>query len=117
MRYDNFDVTIRTGKINDSFQQSEIYLANGTLVMDAVNSISEAIFHDRNHQRREKLAVHQLENPMIEEAAEFARVILNPTDRKLGTDYEEWVELSRNVNQVMYDMRKSAGIIFDADEK
>ena len=117
LRYDNFDVTIRSGKINDSFQQSEIYLVNGTLVMDAVNSISEAIFHDRNHQRREKLAVHQLENPMVEEAEEFARVILNPTDRKLGTDYEEWVELSRNVNQVMYDMRKSAGIIFDADEK
>lgn len=117
LRYDNFDVTIRTGKINDSFQQSEIYLVNGTLVMDAVNSISEAIFHDRNHQCREKLAVHQLENPMVEEADEFARVILNPTDRKLGTDYEEWVELSRNVNQVMYDMRKSAGIIFDADEK
>jgi predicted dehydrogenase len=106
LRYDNFDVTIRTGKINDSFQQSEIYLVNGTLVMDAVNSISEAIFHDRNHQCREKLAVHQLENPMVEEADEFARVILNPTDRKLGTDYEEWVELSR-----------SAGIIFDADEK
>ena len=117
LRYDNFDVTIRTGKINDSFQQSEIYLVNGTLVMDAVNSISEAIFHDRNHQCREKLVVHQLENPMVEEAEEFARVILNPTDRKLGTDYEEWVELSRNVNQVMYDMRKSAGIIFDADEK
>lgn len=117
LRYDNFDVTIRTGKINDSFQQSEIYLVNGTLVMDAVNSISEAIFHDRNHQCREKLAVHQLENPMVEEADEFARVILNPTDRKLGTNYEEWVELSRNVNQVMYDMRKSAGIIFDADEK
>ena len=117
LRYDNFDVTIRTGKINDSFQQSEIYLVNGTLVMDAVNSISEAIFHDRNHQCREKLAVHQLENPMVEQSEEFARVTLNPTDRKLGTDYEEWVELSRNVNQVMYDMRKSAGIIFDADEK
>jgi predicted dehydrogenase len=43
LRYDNFDVTIRTGKINDSFQQSEIYLVNGTLVMDAVNSISEAV--------------------------------------------------------------------------
>jgi hypothetical protein len=27
------------------------------------------------------------------------------------------VELSRNVNQVIYDMRKSAGIVFDADEK
>lgn len=117
LRYDNFDVTIRTGKISDSFQQSEIYLSNGTLVMNAVNSISEAVFHDRDHQRREKLNVHQLENPMVEEANVFAEVILNPTDRELGTDYEEWVELARNVNQVIYDMRKSAGIVFDADEK
>lgn len=117
LRYDNFDVTIRTGKISDSFQQSEIYLSNGTLVMNAVNSISEAVFHDRDHQRREKLNVHQLENPMVEEANVFAEVILNPTDRELGTDYEEWVDLARNVNQVIYDMRKSAGIVFDADEK
>ena len=54
---------------------------------------------------------------MIEEAKNFAQVILNPTDHKLGTEYEEWVELSRNVNQVIYDMRKSAGIVFDADEE
>jgi hypothetical protein len=87
------------------------------LVLNAVNSIDEAVFHDRGHQRREKLTVHQLENPMVEEAREFAQVIMNPTDRKLGTDYEAWVELSRNVNQVIYDMRKSAGIVFDADEK
>ncbi len=117
LRYEHFDVTIRTGKIGDSFQQSEIYLTNGTLVLNAVNSIDEAVFHDRGHQRREKLTVHQLENPMVEEAREFAQVIMNPTDRKLGTDYEAWVELSRNVNQVIYDMRKSAGIVFDADEK
>lgn len=117
LRYENFDITIRTGKIGDSFQQSEIYLTNGTLVLNGINSIDEAVFHDRDHKRREKLNVQQLENPMVEEANEFAKVIMNPTDRKLGTDYEEWVELSRNVNQVIYDMRKSAGIVFDADEK
>ncbi|WP_407856647.1 Gfo/Idh/MocA family protein [Enterococcus hailinensis] len=117
LRYDDFDVTIRTGKITDSFQASEIYLTNGTLVLNAVNSIDEAIFHDREHARREKLNVHQLENPMVEEANDFAKVIMNPTDRELGTFYEEWVELARNVNQVIYDMRKSAGIIFDADKK
>lgn len=117
LRYDDFDVTIHTGKITDSFQASEIYLTNGTLVLNAVNSIDEAVFHDREHTRREKLNVHQLENPMVEEANDFAKVIMNPTDRELGTFYEEWVELARNVNQVIYDMRKSAGIIFDADKK
>ncbi|MFC4771127.1 Gfo/Idh/MocA family protein [Enterococcus hermanniensis] len=117
LRYDNFDVTIRTGKMTDSFQASEIYLTNGTLVLNAVNSIDEAVFHDRAHVQREKLNVHQLENPMVEEANDFAKVIMNPTDRELGTFYEEWVELARNVNQVIYDMRKSAGIVFDADKK
>ncbi|MGO3115548.1 Gfo/Idh/MocA family protein [Enterococcus pseudoavium] len=117
LRYDGFDVTIRTGKIGDSFQESEIYLANGTLVLNAINSIDEAVFHDRNHHRREKLNVQQLDNPMVEEAAEFAKVILNPTKPEYGIEYEAWVELSRNVNQVIYDMRKSAGIVFDADEK
>lgn len=117
LRYDTFDVTIRTGKIGDSYQQSEIYLTDGTLVLNAINSIDEAVFHDRNRQCQEKLGVHQLANPMVEEAKNFAQVILNPTERKYGTDYEEWVELSRNVNQVIYTMRKSAGIVFDADEK
>lgn len=117
LRYDTFDVTIRTGKIGDSYQQSEIYLTDGTLVLNAINSIDEAVFHDRNRQCQEKLGVHQLANPMVEEAENFAQVILNPTDRKYGTDYEAWVELSRNVNQVIYAMRKSAGIVFDADEK
>lgn len=117
LRYDNFDVSIRTGKINDSYQKAEIYLDNGTLEMNAINSIDEAVFHDRNHKHREKLSVHQLENPMVEEAEVFAQVLLNPEDRDLGLLYEEWVELARNVNQVLYDMRKSAGIVFDADEK
>lgn len=117
LRYEEFDVTIRTGKISDSYQPAEIFLSNGTLVLDAIHSIDEAVFHDRDHQRKIKLSVQRVENPMVEEAAAFAEVILNPTDRTLGTNYEEWVELARNVNQVLYDMRKSAGIVFDADEK
>ncbi|GCF93951.1 oxidoreductase [Enterococcus florum] len=117
LRYEDFDVSIRTGKIGDSFQQAEIYLDYGTLVLNAVNSIEEAVFHDRNHERQEKLPIQQVENPMSEEADAFAAVIMNPEDQDLGVLYESWVELARNVNQVLFDMRKSAGIIFDADKK
>lgn len=117
LRYEDFDVSIRTGKISDSNQPAEIYLNDGTLVLNAINSISEAHFHNRLANQVEKLAVSQLPNPMVEEALDFAEVILNPRDPALGETYEEWVELARNVNQVLYDMRKSAGIVFDADEK
>ena len=43
-------------------------------------------------------------------------VLNNPTDKYWGTKYEEWVELARNVNKVVTDLRHSAGIIFDADK-
>lgn len=117
LRYEDFDVTIRTGKIGDSYQPSEIYFDFGTLTLDAINSISEATFHNREAGRSEKMAIHALENPMVEEARDFANVIEHPDDKNLGLLYEEWVELARNVNQVVYDMRKNAGVVFDADEK
>lgn len=117
LRYEDFDVTIRTGKIGDSYQPSEIYFDFGTLTLDAINSISEATFHNREADRSEKMAIHALENPMVEEARDFANVIEHPDDKNLGLLYEEWVELARNVNQVVYDMRKNAGVVFDADEK
>ncbi|MGC6767177.1 Gfo/Idh/MocA family protein [Enterococcus sp. LJL128] len=117
LRYDRFDVTIQAGKIGDSFQGSEIYFDNGTLLLDGINAISKAEFHDRNQKEREVIALTTEENPMVEEASDFAHVIENPADKNWGVQYEEWVELSRNVNQVLTDLRSSAGIVFDADKK
>lgn len=115
LRYDEFDVTLQTGKNGDSFLDSEIYFTNGTLILDGVNAISKAEFHDRNHQERDIIDITTEENPMIEEARDFADVLENPTDSYLGAKYEEWVELARNVNSVVYHLRRSAGILFDAD--
>ncbi|MGL4696985.1 Gfo/Idh/MocA family protein [Enterococcus larvae] len=117
LRYDHFDVTIHAGKIGDSALSSEIYFDNGTLLLDGINAISQAEFHDRNQQRTEVIALTTEENPMVEEAADFAHVIENPEDKNWGVAYEEWVELARNVNQVLTDLRASAGIVFDADKK
>lgn len=116
LRYETFDVSIRTGKISDSYQKSEIYLDEGTLVLNGINSINQAAFHRRG-KPVEEITLQSLENPMIEEALDFAKIINHPTDAELGELYQEWVELARNVNQVVYDLRKSAGIVFDADQK
>lgn len=117
LRYDQFDVLIQPGKIGDAFLPNEIYLDNGTLVMNGVNAIETAEFHDRDRQRVVKLNVSAKENPMEEEAADFANVIQHPQDKQYGALYEEWVELARNVNQVVYEMRMDAGVYFDADKK
>ncbi|MDA3973449.1 Gfo/Idh/MocA family oxidoreductase [Enterococcus thailandicus] len=117
LRYDSFDVAIQPGKIGDSFMPSEIYFDSGTLVLNGVNAIEKAEFHDRNQQEIVDLAIQVVENPMVEEAADFANVLNHREDRAWGLLYEEWVELARNVNQVVYDLRKNGGITFDADNE
>lgn len=115
LRYDLFDVTIQQGKIADSFLPSEIYLDKGTLLLSGINSFETASFYDRATGEQRPLAISQAANPMIEEAQAFARVMNHPEDPKLGLCYEEWVELSRNVNEVIYQLRKQAKVVFDAD--
>ncbi len=117
LRYADFDVTIQTGKIADSELRSEIYFEDGTLDLNAVNAIEEAAFYERQTKQAHPLAVAALDNPMIEEAQDFADIIENKDDPKQGQRYEEWVELARSVNETVSLMRKQADIIFDADKK
>lgn len=117
LRYDLFDVTIQPGKIGDSYLPSEIYFDDGTLVMNGVNAIENAEFHNRSQKEIETIDIETSENPMRDEAEDFANVIMHPNDPMWGTLYEEWVELARSVNKVVYKLRQSGGIEFDADRK
>ena len=116
LRYETFDVTIQTGKIGNSDLKSEIYFENGTLELNAVNAIEQAVFYDRTNNET-VLPVTAQANPMVEEAADFAEVIENKADPQLGARYEEWIELARDVNESIYLMRKHAEISFDADKE
>ena len=116
LRYDSFDVTLQTGKISDSFLESEVYFDHGTLLLDSVNAISKATFYNRETKQNEKIDVKVEANPMIEEAHDFADILEHPQEKKYITFYEEWVELARNVNTTLYALRKSANITFDADK-
>lgn len=117
LRYEDFDVAIQPGKIGDAFLPTEIYFEDGTLSLNGVHAIENAVYFDRKKKIKEEISLHVEESPMIEEAEDFAQVILNPDDAFWGEKYEEWVELARSVNEVVYQMRMSAGIYFDADEK
>ncbi|MCR1945364.1 Gfo/Idh/MocA family protein [Enterococcus gallinarum] len=116
LRYETFDVTIQTGKIGNSDLKSEIYFENGTLELNAVNAIEQAVFYDRTNNET-VLPVTAQANPMVEEAADFAEVIENKADPQLGARYEEWIELARDVNEAIYLMRKHAEISFDTDKE
>ena len=100
----------------NSFVNSEIFLPDGTLSLNAVNAISFAKYYSRQN-KDQILPVQALKNPMIEEATHFAQIILHPADPFWGEKYEEWTELARNVSEILYEMRKSAGIVFLADNK
>lgn len=113
LRYDHFDVTLQHGKIGDSELPSEIYFDNGTLWLDAVNSISRAHLTKRSEEVPIELDISVKENPMTEEAADFAAVIENDDQQR----YQKWLELALNVNQVLYELRQQAGVVFDADKK
>lgn len=113
LRYDHFDVTLQHGKIGDSQLPSEIYFDDGTLWLDAVNAISRAHLTRRSEETSIDLDISVKENPMTEEAADFARVIENDDQQQ----YQEWLELALNVNQVLFQLRQEAGIVYDADKK
>lgn len=117
LRYPEFDVTINTGKIANSYLPSEIYGLNKTLSMDGVTGITTIELIDRKTDLKENIAQTIIANPMTEEAQAFAEVLNNPTDEKQLKNYAEWQELSRQVNRVLTDLRQDAGIVFEADKK
>ncbi|MCD5002668.1 Gfo/Idh/MocA family oxidoreductase [Enterococcus saccharolyticus] len=116
LRYEQFDVTIQHGKIGNSSLPSEIYFDNGTLYLNGINAIENAELEIRGKETV-SLAVSAKDNPMIEEAADFAEVMQQPETPENKQRYQEWVTLAKDVNDVLYEMRKQAGIRFAADEE
>lgn len=117
LRYKDFDVTILAGKIINSFLPAEIYGLNKTLSMDSIESITTIEVIDCKTKLKESIAKKTSENPMMDEAKDFADVINFPEDVDKQKEYREWLTLSQQVNQVMTNLRKDAGIVFAADKQ
>ena len=117
LRYENFDVNLMTGKIANSFLPSEIYSLEETISLNAVNSIDSIKVYNRLTDKTTEVPCQQEENPMIEEARDFAAVINNPADQTWQSAYQSWVAIAREVHLIMADLRKEAGITFAADSE
>ncbi|MGO2083630.1 Gfo/Idh/MocA family protein [Vagococcus sp.] len=117
-RYPTFDVTMQTGKHADSQLPSEIYLSDGTLILDAINSIEKITMIEREKDKKVVIehATDVLENPMVAEALAFSQVINHPLGVEEQKNYQEWIQLAKDVHEVMTHMRKTSDILFEADQ-
>ncbi|WP_367365368.1 Gfo/Idh/MocA family protein [Pediococcus parvulus] len=116
LSYPEFDVTLNIGKTSNSYLPSEIYGLKDTIVMNNPADLETVSYHDaEGHETliSEKVA----DNPMIDEAKDFARVINNPQDKVNDQDYWKWLDLSQNVNKLLYNLRQSAKIVFPDDNQ
>ena len=109
--YEDFLVTLQTGKNLTSYQPSEIYTQEGTLVLDGCQHISQAVFHRLDGSRQELPLPARTDNPLLEEALAFAAVITQGQDQQV----KAWLDVAQVVHDTLYSMRQDAGIQFKAD--
>ncbi|EOR84309.1 Gfo/Idh/MocA family protein [Latilactobacillus sakei] len=112
LHYPDYDVTLIFGKTVDSYLTSEIYGGQSTIVLDNAGTIGQVDLYEDGGQKITSLGEQSLANPMMAEAATFATIIANHDTKR----YHELLQLSQSVNAVLYQLRQSAGIQFDADQ-
>ena len=100
--YDQFAVTLITGKTTNSFLPSEIYSGKQTLTMDNAAELETIKLDDQ------VLSTEKLANPMEAEAAYFAKAI---TGHDRNAFDKAW-QLAKEVHQVMSILRTSANLDF-----
>ena len=109
--YPDYQVHIKAGKNITSNLPCEIYTTDGTLTLNTIEHIRSAIFTD--HQGNQiQLPIQQAPHTMTEEVAAFAHMIQQP-DLNL---YQTWLEDASSVHKLLFTMRQTAGIRFEAEK-
>ena len=109
--YPDFQIHIKAGKNITSNLPCEIYTTDGTLTLNTIEHVSSAIFTD--HQGNQiQLPIQQAPHTMTEEVAAFAQMIQQP-DLNL---YQTWLEDASSIHKLLYTMRQTAGIRFEAEK-
>ena len=110
--YPDFQVHIKAGKNITSNLPCEIYTTDGTLTLNTIEHVRSAIFTD--HQGNQvQLPIQQAHHTMTEEVAAFAHMIQQP-DLNL---YQTWLEDASSVHELLFTMRQTAGIRFEAENE
>ena len=111
LSYPEYQVHIKAGKNITSNLACEIYTTDGTLTLNTIEHVRSAIFTD--HQGNEThLPIQQAPHTMTEEVAAFANMIKQPNPEL----YQAWLEDASHVHNLIYTMRQTAGIRFEAEK-
>ena len=111
LSYPGYQVHIKAGKNITSNLPCEIYTTDGTLTLNTIEHVRSAIFTD--HRGNEThLPIHQAPHTMTEEIAAFANMIKQPNLEL----YQAWLEDASHVHKLLYTMRQTAGIRFEAEK-
>ena len=111
LSYPGYQVHIKAGKNITSNQPCEIYTTDGTLTLNTIEHVRSAIFTD--HQGNEThLPIQQAPHTMTEEIAAFANMIKQPNLEL----YQAWLDDATHVHKLLYTMRQTAGIRFEAEK-
>ena len=111
LSYPNYQVHIKAGKNITSNLPCEIYTTDGTLTLNTIEHVSSAVFTD--HKGNEfHLPIHQAPHTMTEEVAAFANMINQPNQSL----YQSWLDAATHVYDLLYTMRQTAGIRFEAEK-
>lgn len=111
LSYPGYQVHIKAGKNITSNLPCEIYTTDGTLTLNTIEHVRSAIFTD--HRGNEThLPIHQAPHTMTEEIAAFANMIKQPNLEL----YQAWLEDASHVHNLIYTMRQTAGIRFEAEK-
>lgn len=112
LTYQDFDVTLIFGKNTTSFLPSEIYGLHDTLVIKPnAADIAQVEKHQFGSDTVTPLGEPAAANPMLHEAQAFADII-QQNDHAYA---QQQFDLSAEVNSVLYQLRRSAGLHFPAD--
>ncbi|PWF99930.1 Gfo/Idh/MocA family protein [Levilactobacillus bambusae] len=115
LQYPKFTVSLNFGKTSTSYQTSEIYGLKDTLIIDNAGELDQVDYLAEDGTLS-SLGTKLAGNSMIPEATDFAAVMVNPTNERQQERYTKWFKLSVEVNQLLFDLRQSAGIVFPSDE-
>lgn len=109
LSYPDFDVVLRMGKTTNAVATSEIYFGRDTLSFDSPGELNDLRWLSDGHAQ--VLSVPHADNPMVEEANFFARVLSEHDDAAFK---QQWA-LAQQIHTVMGQLRQGTGLIFETD--
>lgn len=115
LTYPEFKVVLNLGKTANSYLPSEIYGLKETLILDNPAELNKLTLMDELHQSQQ-IAAALPENPMLAEVRDFNEILLAPDKLSSKQQMEDWLAVAVQVNQLLAQLRHSAGITFPADE-